>query len=184
MTTQSAETLEQAAPAETIFTPVPQQQEMPLAIVRGEPLLQMPQDLYIPPDALEVILEAFEGPLDLLLYLIRRQNLDILDIPIAEISRQYVQYIELMKEMQFELAGEYLVMAATLAEIKSRMLLPRSTDGDEEEDDPRAELVRRLQEYERFKKAAQDIDLLERLERDVLQTSAEVVERTVVTKLP
>src|SRR5215475_2564251 len=143
-----------------IFAPVPQQQEMPLAIVRGQPLLQMPQDLYIPPDALEVILEAFEGPLDLLLYLIRRQNLDILDIPIAEISRQYVQYIELMKEMQFELAGEYLVMAATLAEIKSRMLLPRSADDEEDEEDPRAELVRRLQEYERFKKAAGDIDLL------------------------
>jgi segregation and condensation protein A len=131
-----------------------------------------------------VFLEAFEGPLDLLLYLIRRQNLDILDIPIAEISRQYVQYIELMKEMQFELAGEYLVMAATLAEIKSRMLLPRSADGEEDEEDPRAELVRRLQEYERFKKAAGDIDALERLERDVLQAAAEVTERPVVTKLP
>jgi segregation and condensation protein A len=131
-----------------------------------------------------VFLEAFEGPLDLLLYLIRRQNLDILDIPIAEISRQYVQYIEVMKEMQFELAGEYLVMAATLAEIKSRMLLPRSADSDEEEEDPRAELVRRLQEYERYKRAAEDIDTLERLERDVLQASAEMPERPVVTKLP
>jgi segregation and condensation protein A len=162
----------------------PAQAEMPFAVVEGEPVTELPRDLYIPPYALEVFLEAFEGPLDLLLYLIRRQNLDILDIPIAEISRQYVQYIELMKEMQFELAGEYLVMAATLAEIKSRMLLPRSIDGEEEEEDPRAELVRRLQEYERFKKAAQDIDALERMERDVLQASADVVERTVVTKLP
>jgi segregation and condensation protein A len=161
----------------------PTQGEMPFAVVEGEPITELPRDLYIPPYALEVFLEAFEGPLDLLLYLIRRQNLDILDIPIAEISRQYVQYIELMKEMQFELAGEYLVMAATLAEIKSRMLLPRSAD-EEEEDDPRAELVRRLQEYERFKKAAGDIDALERLERDVLQASADVVERAVVTKLP
>ncbi len=161
----------------------PTQGEMPFALVAGEPVTELPRDLYIPPYALEVFLEAFEGPLDLLLYLIRRQNLDILDIPIAEISRQYVQYIELMKEMQFELAGEYLVMAATLAEIKSRMLLPRSGE-EEEEDDPRAELVRRLQEYERFKKAAGDIDALERLERDVLQASAEVAERPVVTKLP
>jgi segregation and condensation protein A len=162
----------------------PTQGEMPFAVVEGEPITELPRDLYIPPYALEVFLEAFEGPLDLLLYLIRRQNLDILDIPIAEISRQYVQYIELMKEMQFELAGEYLVMAATLAEIKSRMLLPRSADSEQEEDDPRAELVRRLQEYERFKKAAGDIDALERLERDVLQASAEVIERPIVTKLP
>ena len=162
----------------------PAQTEMPFAIVEGEPITQLPRDLYIPPYALEVFLEAFEGPLDLLLYLIRRQNLDILDIPIAEISRQYVQYIELMKELQFELVGEYLVMAATLAEIKSRMLLPRTEALEEEEEDPRAELVRRLQEYERFKKAAADLDTLERLERDVVQVSAEVVERRVVTKLP
>jgi segregation and condensation protein A len=162
----------------------PAQGEMPFAVVEGEPITELPRDLYIPPYALEVFLEAFEGPLDLLLYLIRRQNLDILDIPIAEISRQYVQYIELMNEMQFELAGEYLVMAATLAEIKSRMLLPRSAEGEEDEDDPRAELVRRLQEYERFKRAAADIDALERLERDVLQTSAEITARPVVTKLP
>jgi len=162
----------------------PAQGEMPFAVVEGEPVTELPRDLYIPPYALEVFLEAFEGPLDLLLYLIRRQNLDILDIPIAEISRQYVRYIELMKEIQFELAGEYLLMAATLAEIKSRMLLPRSPDAEEDEEDPRAELVRRLQEYERFKKAAHDIDALERMERDVLQASADVVERTVVTKLP
>src|SRR5690606_34910181 len=133
---------------------------MPLAIVRGQPLLEMPQDLYIPPDALEVILEAFEGPLDLLLYLIRRQNLDILDIPIAEITRQYVEYIDLMRELRLELAAEYLVMAAILAEIKSRLLLPRPPADESIEEDPRAELVRRLQEYERFKKAAEDIDAL------------------------
>ena len=160
------------------------QGEMPFAIVQGEPITQLPRDLYIPPHALEVFLEAFEGPLDLLLYLIRRQNIDILNIPIAEVSRQYVEYIELMNEMQFELAGEYLVMAATLAEIKSRMLLPRSVEPDDEEDDPRADLVRRLQEYERFKQAAEDIDSLERLERDVVPVAAEVTEKKVVTKLP
>jgi segregation and condensation protein A len=160
------------------------QAEMPFAIVQGEPLTQLPRDLYIPPHALEVFLEAFEGPLDLLLYLIRRQNIDILNIPIAEVSRQYVQYIELMHEMQFELAGEYLVMAATLAEIKSRLLLPRSLETEDEEDDPRAELVRRLQEYERFKQAAEDMDSLERLERDVVVAEAEVPEHKVVTKLP
>lgn len=163
----------------------PAQSEMPFAIVDGEPVTELPRDLYIPPHALEVFLEAFEGPLDLLLYLIRRQNLDILDIPIAEISRQYTHYIELMTDMQFELAGEYLVMAATLAEIKSRMLLPRpETDEDAEDEDPRAELVRRLQEYERFKSAALDLDTLERLERDVTQGSAEVPEKVVVTTLP
>ena len=163
----------------------PAQSEMPFAVVEGEPVTELPRDLYIPPHALEVFLEAFEGPLDLLLYLIRRQNLDILDIPIAEISRQYTHYIELMTEMQFELAGEYLVMAATLAEIKSRMLLPRSvTDEEGEEEDPRAELVRRLQEYERFKKAAQDISDLPRMERDIFPASAEAPERQVVTQMP
>ncbi len=162
----------------------PAQAEMPFAVVDGEPVTQLPQDLYIPPYALQVFLEAFEGPLDLLLYLIRRQNIDILDIPIAEITKQYVQYIELMKELQLELAGEYLLMAAMLAEIKSRMLLPRPEAQEEEEDDPRAELVRRLQEYERFKKAAEDISDLPRLERDVFVASAEAPERKVVTKLP
>src|SRR3982750_2447752 len=128
----------------TTFAPAPRQQEIPLAHVRGEPVLEMPLDLSIPPDALEVILEAFEGPLDLLLYLIKRQNLDILDIPVAEITRQYVSYVELMVIMNFELAAEYLVMAAMLAEIKSRMLLPRSQEEDaDNEIDPRAELVRR-----------------------------------------
>ena len=157
---------------------------MPLAIVRGQPMLQMPQDLYIPPDALEVILEAFEGPLDLLLYLIRRQNLDILDIPVAEITRQYMTYIELMRDvMRLELAAEYLLMAAILAEIKSRLLLPRPPAEEGLELDPRAELVRRLQEYERFKRAAEDIETLPRLERDTAIAHAEVGERNVI-KLP
>jgi len=163
----------------------PAQSEMPFAVVDGEPVTTLPQDLYIPPYALQVFLEAFEGPLDLLLYLIRRQNIDILDIPIAEITEQYVQYIELMKELQLELAGEYLLMAAMLAEIKSRMLLPRPQSTEEEEEqDPRAELVRRLQEYERFKKAAGDLNELPRLERDVFVASAEAPERTVTKKLP
>jgi len=162
----------------------PAQSEMPFAVVDGEPVTQLPQDLYIPPYALEVFLEAFEGPLDLLLYLIRRQNLDVLDIPIAEITRQYVEYIELMKELNLELAGEYLLMAAMLAEIKSRMLLPRSAEEEEDEDDPRAELVRRLQEYERYKNVAEDIATLPRMERDLHQASAEVVERKIVRQLP
>lgn len=167
------------------FALPPQQSEMPFAMVDGEPVTQMPRDLYIPPDALQVFLEAFEGPLDLLLYLIRRQNLDVLDIPIAEITRQYMKYIDVMQDLQLELAGEYLLMAAMLAEIKSRMLLPRppSAEGAEEED-PRAELVRRLQEYERFKKAAEDIDRLPRMERDTMPTSVELVERKVVRILP
>ena len=163
---------------------LPQQQEMPLAVVHGQPVLQIPQDLYIPPDALEVILEAFEGPLDLLLYLIRRQNLDILDIPVAEITRQYVDYIGVMQELRFELAAEYLVMAAILAEIKSRMLLPRPVAEDGEEDDPRAELVRRLQEYERFKQAAEDIDALPRMERDTSPALAHVPDRAEIRQPP
>jgi len=162
----------------------PAQAEMPFAVVDGEPLTTLPQDLYIPPYALQVFLEAFEGPLDLLLYLIRRQNIDILNIPIAEITKQYVQYIEVMQEMQLEPAGEYLLMAAMLAEIKSRMLLPRPVAEEEEEDDPRAELVRRLQEYERFKKAAEDIGELPRLERDVFIATADAPDRKVTTKLP
>lgn len=142
-----------------------------IALVRGQAFVNMPKDLYIPPDAMEVFLEAFEGPLDLLLYLIKKQNLDILDIPIAEVTRQYMEYVEIMKEISLELAAEYLVMAALLAEIKSRMLLPRpETQGEEE--DPRAELVRRLQEYERFKQAALDIDKLPRLGRDTFTAIA------------
>jgi segregation and condensation protein A len=161
------------------------QTEMPFAMVHGEPLTEMPRDLYIPPQAMEVFLEAFEGPLDLLLYLIRRQNLNILNIPIAEITRQYMQYIELMTDLQLDLAGEYMVMAATLAEIKSRMLLPRAApQGDGLEDDPRAELIRRLQEYERFKQAAHSMDMIPRLERDTWVASAEFSDRRVIRALP
>jgi segregation and condensation protein A len=163
----------------------PAQSEMAFAVVEGQPITEMPRDLYIPPQALEVFLEAFEGPLDMLLYLIRRQNLDILDIPIAEITRQYMRYIELMQVLQLELAGEYLLMAATLAEVKSRMLLPRpATDDLAEESDPRAELVRRLQEYERFKRAAEGIDRMPRLERDTWIASADLVDRKVVRIAP
>jgi segregation and condensation protein A len=172
------------APAPALESTAPEQVELPFAVVNGEPVSQLPHDLYIPPQALEVFLEAFEGPLDLLLYLIRRQNLDILDIPLAEITRQYMEYIELMQELQLELAGEYLVMAATLAEIKSRMLLPRPKPTEEGEEDPRAELVRRLQEYERFKRAAEGIDALTRMERDVWSTTAELRERQAVRALP
>ena len=154
-----------------------QQDEMPFALVQGEPLTVVPQDLYIPPDALEVILEAFEGPLDLLLYLIKRQNLDILEVPIADITKQYMSYIDMMQTLNIEIAAEYLLMAAMLAEIKSRMLLPRPSEA-EDEDDPRAELVRRLQEYERFKQAAQDIDELPRIGRDLHMTDAELPELT------
>ncbi len=160
------------------------QKEMPFALVQGLPVSEVPHDLYIPPDALEVILDAFEGPLDLLLYLIRRQNLDILDIPITEITRQYIEYIEMLQDMQFELAAEYLVMAAILAEIKSRMLLPRPALDDNEESDPRAELVRRLQEYERFKQAAEDLDELPRDGRDFTTAEAFVEDKTVVRVPP
>ena len=164
---------------------MPEQVEMPFAIVNGEPVTQLPKDLYIPPQALEVFLEAFEGPLDLLLYLIRRQNLDELDIPLAEITRQYMKYIELMQDLQLELAGEYLVMAATLAELKSRMLLPRASNAaDDTEEDPRAELVRRLQEYERFKRAAENLDTLPRLERDVWTAGADLRDRKIVRVVP
>ncbi|MDO9317586.1 MAG: ScpA family protein [Gammaproteobacteria bacterium] len=149
------------------------QQEMPFAFVDGKAVTELPTDLYIPPDALEVFLEAFEGPLDLLLYLIKRQNIDILEIDVAEITSQYMAYVDLMEASQFELAAEYLVMAAMLAEIKSRMLLPRSSNEEEDEEDPRAELIRRLQEYERYKKAAEDMDELPRLERDIHAAGAE-----------
>ncbi|MEM8661433.1 MAG: ScpA family protein [Pseudomonadota bacterium] len=150
----------------------PEQGEMPFAVVMGQAVTELPKDLYIPPQALEVFLEAFEGPLDLLLYLIKRQNLDILDIDVSKITEQYMHYVELMDAMQFELAAEYLLMAAMLAEIKSRMLLPRSSEIEQDEEDPRAQLIRRLQEYERFKKAAEDIEELPRLERDTWVGSA------------
>lgn len=169
----------------TAATPLtPQQEEMPFAVVQGKELTTLPKDLYIPPDALEVILEAFEGPLDLLLYLIRRQNLDILEINVAEITRQYMSYIDLMSTIHLELAAEYLVMAAMLAEIKSRILLPRQVDDEDEEGDPRAELIRRLQEYERFKAAAEDIDEIPRLGRDIHQATAESPDRTQERQFP
>nr|WP_194865537.1 ScpA family protein [Alloalcanivorax profundimaris] len=146
---------------------------MPFGLMYGQAITKLPDDLYIPPDALEVFLEAFEGPLDLLLYLIKRQNLDILDIPVAQITSQYMEYVELMKALNLELAAEYLVMAAMLGEIKSRTLLPRPSHDDEEDgEDPRAELIRRLQEYERFKQAAEDIDALPRQERDFQMAAA------------
>ncbi|MBE0485137.1 ScpA family protein [Marinobacter sp.] len=151
-------------------------EQVPLALVSGKPLVDLPKDLYIPPDALAVFLEAFEGPLDLLLYLIRRQNMNILDIDVSEITRQYIDYIGAVEALRFELAAEYLVMAATLAEIKSRMLLPRQESGDDEELDPRAELIRRLQQYERFKKAAEDIEAMPRMERDIFSGSAALPE--------
>ncbi len=152
--------------SEALDTELLEPEQLRLALVYGEAFTELPQDLYIPPDALEVFLEAFEGPLDLLLYLIRKQNIDILDIPVAEITRQYMTYVELMKAVHLELAAEYLLMAAMLAEIKSRMLLPRPEGLEAEEEDPRAELIRRLQEYERFKKAAEDLDELPREGRD------------------
>ncbi len=143
-------------------------QSLPFAYFRGEAVNELPKDLFIPPEALEVVLEQFEGPLDLLLYLIRKQNLDILEINVANITEQYMGYIDMMKALRLELAAEYLVMAAMLAEIKSRMLLPRSkTEENEEEEDPRAELIRRLLEYERFKEAAEKLDNQPRLERDL-----------------
>lgn len=159
--------------------------ENSFAVVNGSPYTALPQDLYIPPDALEIFLETFTGPLDLLLYLIKRQNLDILDIPIAEITRQYMEYIEVMKEMRFELAAEYLVMAAMLAEIKSRLLLPKapSLDG-EEEVDPRAELIKRLLEYEQIKKAAEDLDKLPQQGRDTFQAVVKPPDRERIKPLP
>jgi segregation and condensation protein A len=166
--------------------PVPPAAPARVARVRGEPMLDLPEDLYIPPDALEVFLEAFEGPLDLLLYLIRKQNIDILDIPVLAITRQYVEYVELMRELKLELAAEYLVMAAWLAEIKSRILLPRAAVTEETVDDPRAELVRRLQEYERFKRAGERLDELPRVGREIvpLRLFADVVPSTAPIPVP
>lgn len=152
-------------------TDIAESKPLPIALVKGEVYSQLPKDLYIPPDALEVFLEQFEGPLDLLLYLIKKQNLDILDIPIVNITKQYMEYIDLMKDMRLELAAEYLVMAAMLAEIKSRMLLPSPPVEDEDDIDPRAELIRRLQEYERYRKAADEFENMERMGRDVLAVS-------------
>jgi segregation and condensation protein A len=159
---------------ETTLAPLTIQAPLPLAFVRGEAVLERPEDLYIPPDALEVLLEAFEGPLDFLLYLIRKHKFDIVDLPVNDITQQYMAYIDLMQGMNFELAAEYLVMAAMLAEIKSRLLLPVHVHQAAEELDPRAELIRRLQEYERFKQAAADLDSLPREERDFFPVKIEL----------
>ena len=150
----------------------PEQAEMPFAIIDGESITELPHDLYIPPVALKVFLDTFEGPLDLLLYLIRRQNLNVLDIPIAEITDQYVNYINLMEELELALAGEYLLMAAMLAEIKSKMLLPIFEEIEDEED-PRAELVRRLLEYERYRIVSEEMNSLNRVDRDIFITGVE-----------
>lgn len=161
---------------ETTLAPLTIQPPLPLAFVRGEAVLERPEDLYIPPDALEVLLEAFEGPLDFLLYLIRKHKFDIVDLPVNDITQQYMAYIDLMQGMNFELAAEYLVMAAMLAEIKSRLLLPVHVHQAAEELDPRAELIRRLQEYERFKQAAADLDSLPREERDFFPVKTELAD--------
>jgi segregation and condensation protein A len=160
------------------------EQPLAFAIVNGAPFNQLPDDLYIPPDALEVFLDLFEGPLDLLLYLIRRQNLDIVNIPIAQITHQYITYIQIMGVLNLELAAEYLVMAALLAEIKSRMLLPRQSEDDDDEEDPRATLIRRLQEYECIKTASEEIDLLPRVERDIFAIDVDVSSLNVEQQLP
>lgn len=151
----------------------PVQQPLPLAFVNGEAVIDKPEDLYIPPDALEVILETFEGPLDLLLYLIRKQKFDIVNLPILQITRQYMEYVDLMKDLKLELAAEYLLMAAILAEVKSRLLLPKRQDAEEDEEDPRAELIRRLKEYEAIKKVAEEMDNMPRQERDLFTGHAQ-----------
>lgn len=170
--------------AEALQENQPENSEFVIAKVKGEDVTSLPKDLYIPPEALEVFLDTFEGPLDLLLYLIKRQNLDILEIPVAQITEQYMHYVELMKAVRFELAAEYLLMAAMLAEIKSRMLLPRVAEGEDDEEDPRAELVRRLQEYERIKIGAQDLDELLRHGRDTETVAVEVPELEIEKPLP
>lgn len=176
---QAAEPAELSVAAEPAMTLINQQQEMPFALVHGEAYTQLPLDLYIPPDALAIILEQFEGPLDLLLYLIRKQNIDILEINVAEITEQYMLYVDLMQVVQLEMVGEYLLMAAMLAEIKSRILLPRPAEVEADEEDPRAELIRRLQDYERFKQAAEDLDELPRMGRDTFEVEIKAPEYSV-----
>jgi segregation and condensation protein A len=150
------------------------QQPLPLAFVNGQALIEKPEDLFIPPDALELILEAFEGPLDLLLYLIRKQKFDLVNLPVYEVTKQYMEYVELMKDIKLELAAEYLLMAAILAEVKSRLLRPKRPDAEDDEDDPRAELIRRLKEYELVKNAAQELDNIPRKERDIFPAQAQI----------
>ena len=159
--------------------PVPIQQKLPLAFVHGEAVVEKPEDLYIPPDALEVVLETFEGPLDLLLYLIKKHKLNVLELSIFSITEQYMVYVDMMREFQLELAGEYLVMAALLAQVKSRMLLPVHKELEDEEQDPRAELIKRLQEYEQFKKAAENLDTIPRMERDIFSAHALIEEQVL-----
>jgi segregation and condensation protein A len=164
------------------MTKTPHQEEMILATVQGKRVTALPEDLYVPPNALEILLDTFAGPLDFLLYLIRKQNIDILDINVAKISEQYTSYIDLMDALQIELAGDYLVMAAYLAELKSKMLLPRPEEQKDEED-PRAELIRRLQEYQRFKSAAEKIDTMPRIDRDFYAAQAQLPEFALETPL-
>ncbi|MCH8264510.1 MAG: segregation/condensation protein A [Proteobacteria bacterium] len=183
-TEAQAETQQQGDASAQPDSALPTQRELAFAYVDGEAITEVPKDLYIPPDALEIFLEAFEGPLDLLLYLIKRQNIDILDIKVAEITDQYMAYVDLMEVDQFELAAEYLVMAAMLAEIKSRLLLPRHVEEGTEEDDPRMQLIRRLQEYERYKKAAEAIDELVRLDRDIHRAGAALPELERISPEP
>ena len=164
-----------------LSTPV--QQPLPLAFINGEALIEKPEDLFIPPDALEVILETFEGPLDLLLYLIRKQKFDITTLPIADVTKQYMEYVDAMMSLKLELAAEYLLMAAILAEIKSRLLLPKRSDDSDEEEDPRAELIRRLKEYELVKQAAENLDIQPRLERDIFTTHVELSENVAPIRI-
>lgn len=181
--TEILDTKGDTATSEELDSDSPSQQELPFAFVAGEAITEVPKDLYIPPDALEIFLDAFEGPLDLLLYLIKRQNIDILNIYVADITDQYMAYVDLMEASQFELAAEYLVMAAMLAEIKSRILLPREEE-ESKESDPRMELIRRLQEYERFKKAAEDINNLHRMDRDIHRATAALPEIEKIAQDP
>ena len=183
-TEAETETQQQGGASAQSDSELPAQRELAFAYVDGEAITEVPKDLYIPPDALEIFLEAFEGPLDLLLYLIKRQNINILDIKVAEITDQYMVYVDLMEVGQFELAAEYLVMAAMLAEIKSRLLLPRHVEDGTEEDDPRMQLIRRLQEYERYKKAAEDIDELVRMDRDIHRAAAALPELERISPEP
>ncbi|MCH8173971.1 MAG: segregation/condensation protein A [Proteobacteria bacterium] len=183
-TEAETETQQQGGASAQSDSELPAQRELAFAYVDGEAITEVPKDLYIPPDALEIFLEAFEGPLDLLLYLIKRQNINILDIKVAEITDQYMAYVDLMEVGQFELAAEYLVMAAMLAEIKSRLLLPRHVEDGTEEDDPRMQLIRRLQEYERYKKAAEDIDELVRMDRDIHRAAAALPELERISPEP
>ena len=183
-TEAETETQQQGGASAQSDSELPAQRELAFAYVDGEAITEVPKDLYIPPDALEIFLEAFEGPLDLLLYLIKRQNINILDIKVAEITDQYMAYVDLMEVGQFELAAEYLVMAAMLAEIKSRLLLPRHVEDGTEEDDPRMQLIRRLQEYERYQKAAEDIDELVRMDRDIHRAAAALPELERISPEP